>query len=216
MRKYSKKHITEVVLQQFESELDALVDDAFQGKGFDYDDYIEMTGQVRNNYSIRFFLKSDLCAKIQDFIEELPYDEVDGDEYDVLEDMSAEFSMRLEEKIQDSLPYSNHNMVAKTVVKRLKRAYISLFEDVESRVKNDTILDTLKNDDDFMLKYKNLPAFSRFSMVEDYLIGTGVMAKVKEVANELAEETGANEHDVRDAIESYVAEIMLCLDMATE
>ena len=97
------------VLDKFDSEINKLVDDAFNGNGFDYDDFLEMTGQMRNDYSIRFFLRSDLCNDILDYLQEHNED----NDYDVIEAVSAEFAMRLEDKIDESIPYSNHRMIAK-------------------------------------------------------------------------------------------------------
>lgn len=97
------------VLDKFDSEINKLVDDAFNGNGFDYDDFLEMTGQMRNDYSIRFFLQSDLCNDILDYLQEHNED----NDYDVIEAVSSEFAMRLEDKIDESIPYSNHRMIAK-------------------------------------------------------------------------------------------------------
>ena len=97
------------VLDKFDSEINKLVDDAFNGNGFDYDDFLEMTGQMRNNYSIQFFLQSDLCNDILDYLQENNED----NDYDVIEAVSSEFAMRLEDKIDESIPYSNHRMIAK-------------------------------------------------------------------------------------------------------
>ena len=97
------------VLNKFNSEINKLVDDAFNGNGFDYDDFLEMTGQMRNDYSIRFFLQSDLCNDILDYLQEYNED----NDYDVIEAVSSEFAMRLEDKIDESIPYSNRRMIAK-------------------------------------------------------------------------------------------------------
>jgi len=97
------------VLDKFDSEINELVDDAFNGNGFDYDDFLEMTGQMRNDYSIRFFLQSDLCNDILDYLQEHNED----NDYDVIEAVSSEFAMRLEDKIDESIPYSNRRMIAK-------------------------------------------------------------------------------------------------------
>jgi len=97
------------VLDKFDSEINKLVNDAFNGNGFDYDDFLEMTGQMRNDYSIQFFLQSDLCNDILDYLQEHNED----NDYDVIEAVSAEFAMRLEDKIDESIPYSNRRMIAK-------------------------------------------------------------------------------------------------------
>jgi hypothetical protein len=113
MKKISKNIVNEMI-EKYESELNCLVEDAYNGIGFDYDDYLEMNGQMRNNYAIKFFLCSDLCNKILD-------DLVDNneDEYTVVEAISTEFAMRLEEMIDNAIPYSNHRMVAKNLKNRI-------------------------------------------------------------------------------------------------
>jgi hypothetical protein len=196
MRKLSAQDIIKETINHFENKLNDLVENAFQGKGFDYDDYIEMTGQMRNNYSIRYFLGSDLCMEAYDYIEE---NQLEADEYDIIQALSTEFSMRLEEKIQDSLPYSNRHMVAK----RLKKAYISLVDDILDKF--EIPFEEIAKHKNFIEQYTKSDSYSRIGMVEDYLTKNGLLNKVKKEAEKLAKESGANQSDIDDALSSYIA-----------
>jgi len=196
MKKSSAQDIIKEIINHFENKLNDLVENAFQGKGFDYDDYIEMTGQLRNNYSIRYFLGSDLCMEVYDYIEE---NQLEADEYDIIQALSTEFSMRLEEKIQDSLPYSNRHMVAK----RLKKAYISLVDDILDKF--EIPFEEITKHKDFIKQYAESDSYFRIGMVEDYLTKNGLLDKVEKEAERLAKELGANQSDIDDAISSYIA-----------
>ena len=49
------------MIGKHEFELNSLAEEVYNTIGFDYDNYLEMNGQMRNNYVIKFFLRSDLC-----------------------------------------------------------------------------------------------------------------------------------------------------------